>query len=120
MAVKLYLDEDVDPLLARSLQERGFDCISTRDAKNLGSSDEAQLAFAVGQRRAILTFNIRDFVKLAKTYADSGKRHAGIIVSDHRAFRDLLRRTLALLHQREISELSNQVLWLQDYKEGAP
>jgi len=41
MAVKLYLDEDVDPLLARVLRDRGFDCVSTRDAKNLGSSDEA-------------------------------------------------------------------------------
>lgn len=53
MAVKLYLDEDVDPLLARALRDRGFDGISTRDTKNIGAADEAQLAFAARQRRAI-------------------------------------------------------------------
>jgi hypothetical protein len=30
--IKLYLDEDVNPLLARDLSQRGYDAVSTSDA----------------------------------------------------------------------------------------
>ena len=60
MAIKLYLDEDVDPLLASVLRERGIDCLSTREASNLGRSNAEQLAFATDHSRTILTLNVRD------------------------------------------------------------
>ena len=94
MAINLYLDEDVDPLLARVLRERGYDCMSTQEAQNRGITDAEQLAFAAERGRAILTFNIKDFVLLAQRPAGA---HAGIIVSDHLPFRELLRRVLAML-----------------------
>ncbi len=83
MAIKLYLDEDVDPLLAQVLRDRGADCLSTLEAQNLGRSDNDQLEFATGQGRAILTFNVKDFVRLARECTGLGKHHSGIIVSDH-------------------------------------
>jgi len=81
-----------------------------------GSSDIEQLAFATSQNRAILTFNVRDFVRLAREYADSGRHHSGIIVSDHLPFRELLRRVLVLLQRQPPGDLTDTVLWLQDYK----
>lgn len=56
MAIKLYLDEDVDPLLAEVLRDRGLDCISTHESGNRGHTDFDQLVFATRQGRTILTF----------------------------------------------------------------
>ena len=118
MAIALYLDEDVDPLLAQVLCDRGFDCVSARDAHALGRSDHEQLAFATSHGRVILTFNVKDFVRLATESAASGRHHAGIVVSDHLPFRELLRRVLVLLQRHAYTDLTNRLLWLQDYKEA--
>jgi len=106
MAIRLYLDEDVDPLLAQVLRDRGVDCLSTHEANNRGLSDPDQMAFATAQGRAILTFNVKDFVPLAQKYSASGQHHTGIIVSDHLPFRDLLRRILSLLLDVEFAYLT--------------
>ena len=118
MAIKLYLDEDVDPFLAPVLRERGIDCLSTRDAQNLGHSDVQQLTFATGQGRVMLTFNVKDFLRLAKELVDSDRHHSGIIVSDHLPFRVLLRRVLVLVQHQTHTDLSDTVLWLQDFQEA--
>lgn len=113
MALRLYLDEDVDPLLARVLRDRGHDCVSTLEAANRGLSDEDQLSYATNQGRAIVTFNIKDFVQLAKR---RGGSHAGIIVSDHLPFRDLLRRISAMLADLGDRDISGRLIWLHAYK----
>lgn len=118
MAIALYLDEDVDPLLAYVLRDRGFDCVSTREAHNLGRSDHEQLTFATTQGRVILTFNVKDFVRLVKESAVSDRHHAGIIVSDHLPFRELLRRVLVLLQRHAHTDMTNRLLWLQEYKDA--
>jgi predicted nuclease of predicted toxin-antitoxin system len=120
VAIKPYLDEDVDPLLAPVLRERGIDCLSTRDAENLGHSDIQQLTFATAQGRVILTFNVRDFLCLAKDLAEAGRHHSGIIVSDHLPFRMLLRRVLVLIQRQTQTDLNDTVLWLQDFQEAGP
>src|SRR3989304_9313859 len=99
MAIQICLDEDFDPLLSRFLRERGMDCLSTYEANNQGLSDLDQLVFATAQGRAILTFNVKDFVKLAREFAVSGRSHCGIIVSNHMPFREILRRSLNLLQR---------------------
>jgi predicted nuclease of predicted toxin-antitoxin system len=116
MAIKLYLDEDIDPLLARVLRERSVDCLSTPETDNRGRSDSEQFNFAIQQDRAILTLNVKDFVTLAREYAVSGQHHRGIIVSDHLPFRELLRRILLLLRKHADEDLTDKLLWLQDYK----
>ncbi len=116
MLLRLYLDEDVDPLLAQVLRDRGVDCLSTNEADNRGSPDAQQLVFATAQRRTLLTFNVRDFVMLAREYARAGLRHGGIVVSNHLPFGELLRRVL-LLHRRHVNDdLADRLLWLQDYR----
>lgn len=118
MAITLYLDEDVDPLLAQVLRDRGIDCVSAKEARNLGRSDRDQLTFATNQGRAILTLNVRDFVRLATESASSGRHHTGIIVSDHLPFRELLRRVVVLLQRHAQTDLTDMLLWLQDFKEA--
>jgi Domain of unknown function (DUF5615) len=116
MAIKLYLDEDVDPLLARALLDRNIDCLATQETNNRGRSDRDQLVFATAQGRAILTFNVKDFMRLAREYAASGRHHSGIIVSNHIPFRELLRRTLFLLRKHAQSDFTDRLIWLQDYR----
>ena len=45
-APRLYRGEDVDPLLARILTQRGFDVLTTQDAGQRSAIDADQLAFA--------------------------------------------------------------------------
>jgi predicted nuclease of predicted toxin-antitoxin system len=118
--VKLYLDEDIDPLLAKVLRDRGVNCLSTQEAGNRGLSDIDQLAFAASQDRAIVTFNIKDFIQLAQEYGASGQHHSGIILSNHILFRELLRRMLSFLLNCTDESLRDQVLWLQEYKDLDP
>jgi len=92
--VKIYLDEDVRPLLAEVLRSRGYDAVSCVERGFFGLSDKEQLNIAIKERRAILTHNIKDFVQLHKKLEGA---HFGIILSDQIPFSVLLRRTLKFL-----------------------
>jgi predicted nuclease of predicted toxin-antitoxin system len=67
--IKVQLDEDVNPLLARDLRDRGYDAISAGEANTLGLSDRHQLDYACTQGRAFLTHNRDDFLEIAIEYA---------------------------------------------------
>jgi uncharacterized protein DUF5615 len=49
--IELYLDEDVDVLIADLLRARGFKVTTTQEIGKLGKDDEEQLEYAVTQRR---------------------------------------------------------------------
>ncbi|MCX8103451.1 MAG: DUF5615 family PIN-like protein [Candidatus Bipolaricaulota bacterium] len=115
-AIALYLDEDVHPTLAVILRERSFDVLTASEAGMLGKSDPEQLEFATREGRAILTHNIRDYVQLARQYAEQNRSHAGIIVSDQLPLRELLRRTLKLLAALSAAEMTSRFGWLSDYR----
>lgn len=116
-AIKLYLDEDVDPLLAKVLRDRGYDVLTTQEANMFSSSDDAQLKFTISQDWAFFTHNVKHFPKIAGDYAASGKSHFGIIVSDHLPFKELLKRMLRFLNRHSAMTVqSQQLIWLQDFK----
>ena len=108
----LYLDEDVDVLVADLLTARGFDALTTRDAGCLRHNDEAQLAFAAAEGRAFLTHNRADFEALAAAYVESGRSHAGIILAGRRSPYEVARRLLVLLNQVAAGELRDQVRYI--------
>ena len=116
MAIRLYLDEDVRPLLARVLRDRGVDCVSTHEAQNLELTDQEQLAFAAGEGRVIVTFNIKDFVPLAQASAEARQPHGGIILSNHLPYGLLLRRLLLLIRDLGDEDLSDRLIRLHGYK----
>ncbi|MEI8188916.1 MAG: DUF5615 family PIN-like protein [candidate division NC10 bacterium] len=115
-APRLYLDEDVDPLLARVLADRGYDVLTTQDACQVSSSDADQLAFAANAGRAIMTHNAAHFAMLARKYAQSGLEHHGIVLSDQLPFKELLARILRLLDHYTAENLRNQLIWLQAFR----
>jgi predicted nuclease of predicted toxin-antitoxin system len=115
----IYTDEDVGPHLAPALQRRGYTAQSTVEAGNFENSDEAQLIYATAQGMAFLTYNIQDFIPLARSWYLAGREHAGIILSEQfsqRQFGELLRRVLRLLDRLTADELYNQVIFLQQFK----
>jgi predicted nuclease of predicted toxin-antitoxin system len=115
-AIRLLVDEDVHLLLSETLRRRGFDAQHVVELKRGGLSDPEQLAFAVKQKRAFLTHNIRDYVLLYREYRTKAQDHYGILVCDQVSFRELLRRTLRCLGRKPDADIRNQIVWLQDFK----
>ena len=94
MKLKLFLDEDIHTGLSHALRQRGYDVIHAQDLKRKGKSDSEQLAFAVQEERCLVTFNIRDIVKLHNLYAQQNREHWWIIVARQMPIGEALRRLL--------------------------
>ena len=60
--ISLCLDEDVRVLLAEILRNRGYNAYHVLEVERTGKSDSEQLAYAVRNKMAILTHNIKDYV----------------------------------------------------------
>jgi predicted nuclease of predicted toxin-antitoxin system len=117
--VRLYLDRHVMTRLAVDLRGRGFDVQTTQEAGKDITPDEEQLAFATTERRAILTFNIRDFAPLHEAWQAAQHSHAGIVVSQQLGSREyglLLHRTLRLLNHFTADEMVNNFVHLEQFK----
>jgi hypothetical protein len=71
--IDLYLDEDVDVLIAGLVRNRGFGAATTQEAGRLGSTDAQQLAFATENRKTLLAHNRVDFEILAQQYFEGRK-----------------------------------------------
>lgn len=80
--MKLYVDADITPKLARILRARGYDVLAAQDANHADAPDDEQMAYAVTQGRALLTCNAGDFTAIYEDYWYSGREHFGVIVSE--------------------------------------
>ena len=78
--MKLYLDEDLSPVIAQILRGRGVDTVSAHEAGMIGASDHEQLDHAAGEHRALVTRNAREFRILADRRVHAQQPHAGIVV----------------------------------------
>jgi predicted nuclease of predicted toxin-antitoxin system len=113
--IRLYLDEDFHPDLAEAIRQRGFDCQNTAEAGMSGRTDEEQLQHATAQGRCILSFNVRDFMILARQWAQAGRPHAGIVVTSQvsrQALGQLLGRILQMLNTTTADEIRNTIRFL--------
>lgn len=117
-AIKLYLDQNIDPALAHVLRSKGFDVLSAYESGLAGKQDEEQLEYAISQKRALLTFNAKDFAPLAEMFYEQGREHFGIILSAQYAvpFKELVHLTSKLLQKTQQDDLMNCVVWLQGYR----
>jgi len=109
---KLFIDEDVHDKLADVLCSCGVDAINTREVNRKGLSDKEQLRYAISQKRAIFSFNMVDYEKLAVRLFNENKTHFGVIVSPQRGFRETLNKLLGLLRETSADELKNQLIYL--------
>jgi len=57
--ISLYLDEDVRVLLAEILRNRGYHAYHVLEVERTGKSDSEQFAYAIRNKMAILTHNIK-------------------------------------------------------------
>ncbi len=77
--MKVYLDENLSPVIARLLRDRGVDAISAHEAGRHQADDRAQLIFATGEDRVIVTADVGDFLVLSSRAIAANIQHAGII-----------------------------------------
>ena len=77
-ALRVYLDEDVDVLLARLLSSRGFDCLTASELGHLGWTDQQHLEWAAAEERIMITHNRVDF---EVWHASGGVRPATMLES---------------------------------------
>ena len=113
---RLHLDADASSkALHQELLARGHDVTRTpAEWMPLDATDEAQLLGATAQGRCILTFNVRDFLILARRYP----RHAGIILAAQKswALAELIAALDRLLTETEESDWVGQVHWLNQWR----
>ena len=112
MKLKLFLDEDIHTGLAHALRQRGFDVLHAQDMKRKGESDSEQLAYAVHEKRCLVTFNVRDFVLLHNQYVGQNKEHWGIIVSKQMTIGETLKKLLKKIGLATQADFKNRIDFL--------
>lgn len=105
--VKLYVDADITPRLARVLRARGYDVVSAHEIDRAETSDEEQMAFAAVQGRTLLTCNARDFTPIFEDYWFKGQDHSGVVVSQQLELGEMARRVGRLLNTVTADEMRN-------------
>ena len=110
--IKLYLDEDVIPLLARDLRDRGYEAVSAGEANNLGFSDRDQMDYACAHGRALLTHNRNDFLEIATEYATNQITYPGILYVPQVPYAQLLHRMLRFLSEASEETARDLFTWI--------
>ena len=121
--IQIYTDEHVAPVLATLLRQRGYVAQSAQEAGMLGRDDEEHLAYAMQNNMAILTFNGKDFDRLAREWVALGREHAGIVISPQLSrdrIGELLHSLIRLLDSLTADEIRNQVVYLQRFGAHRP
>ena len=101
--------------LLAALVQRGHDVTRTpSDWIAPDATDEAQLLAATAHGRCIFTFNVRDFMVLARSYP----RHGGIILAAQASWTlsELVLAMDRLLSETEAEDWTGRVRWLNDWR----
>ena len=113
---RLHLDADASyRTLQKVLGERGHDVTRTPcEWMLLEASDEHQLLGATAQRRCIFTFNIADFMRLARKYPG----HGGIVLANQQdwTLSDLIAALDDMLSNTRAEDWPGQVRWLNQWR----
>lgn len=107
--IRFHLDENCDPRIAAGLALHGVDVTTTAEAGLLHVADEAQLAYAMAQGRAIVTQDT-DFLRIAA----AGKETPGIAFCpiQGRTIGKLISALLLIWEVYEPDEMRNRVEFL--------
>lgn len=113
---RLHLDADASvKALVNALREHGHDVTRTpNDWMPADAIDREQLLGATAQGRVIFTFNVRDFIALAKKHP----KHGGILLATQSRW-SLSELTAALdraLSETDEKDWCGQVRWLNDFR----
>ena len=108
----LYLDEDMNNMVATLLRSRGIDAVTVQKSEMLGKSDQEQLAYATANDRCILTHNRVDYEDLHLQYGQANLTHSGIIVVPQKSPYEIVNRVMILLDAMTADEIANQLLYV--------
>jgi predicted nuclease of predicted toxin-antitoxin system len=80
--MRLLLDADLSPdRIGTALRDRGHDVLSLgSDPGRRHLADPQVLGLAASEGRILVTRNSKDFLPLARAWAEAGRHHAGIIL----------------------------------------
>lgn len=75
---RLYADENFPQPVVESLRAKGHDVLTTQDSGKAGQAipDDEVLAFAIEEKRIVVTFNRKHFIRLH----NENNHHTGIVV----------------------------------------
>jgi len=110
--IKLYLDEDVDVLVAELIRSQGFHAITTSEVRRKGEDEPQQLEYAVSRQCAIVTHNRVDFEMLAQQYFADGLTHYGIVIAVQRLPHKITELLLNILNDFTADEMINQIIYI--------
>lgn len=94
--MRLFLDAHVSGRrVARALRQEGHDVRAADEERDLdGMSDEDLLGLATAEQRILVTFNVADFPRIVRRWADEGHAHWGcaiVVGIDHGEFGVVIR-----------------------------
>jgi hypothetical protein len=78
--VKVYLDENLSPEIAKILRRADVDAVSAHEVGNVQLDDQAQIVYATSRGRVFVTANVVDFLALGREAVQTNTEHAGIIL----------------------------------------
>lgn len=112
---RLHLDEDTsDPRIEQELLKRGHDVTKTPNSwVSKEAKDEEQLKKAGEKGRSIFSYNIGDFIRIAK----KTPKHKGIIISHQISISRIIKALDRFFKESSTEEMENQVRWLSDWEE---
>jgi len=117
--ITLYFDEDAqDSDLIQALALRGVDVIGAWAAGMRERKDEEHLLWAATQKRALYSFNVRDYCRLHSEFLVQGRSHAGIILAkqQHYSVGEQMRRLLKLTATKPVEEMTDQIEFLSHWE----
>lgn len=112
MKYRILLDEDIHKKAAEQLRLRGYDTIHVLESHRGGLPDEDQLVFAHSVNRILVSFNMRDYVKLHESFEHAQKEHSGSILSKQIPIGELIKKLAAELHERDHEDFRNSIYFL--------
>ena len=110
--IEIYLDEDVNILIADLIRSRGFVVKTTQEAGNLGKTDYEQFECAKSQKLVLLTHNRVDFERIAQEHFASNKTHYGLIIASRHSPQEIVQRLLKTLNTFTADEMKNQIIYI--------
>ena len=110
--ISLYLDEDVNVLIAELVRPHNFQVLTATEADRKGSSDAEQLGFATENGNVILTHNRRDFEALAQDCFINNQMHTGIVIAYRRPPHEIAKKLLEILDDLTADEMINQIIYI--------
>jgi hypothetical protein len=116
--IKIYVDEDaMSESLVVALRSRDIKVTTVSDSGLINKPDEEQLTYATGQGLVLYTFNVGDYCQLHQRWLNSGRNHAGTILTRQQRFSvgEQLRRIPLLRSAVTLKDMHNRIEFLSHW-----